>query len=69
MKYAVVVEKLSTNYCAHAPDLPVCVTTGITLDETVANMRLAIAAFIESCHADGTPVPEATTHAFELEVA
>lgn len=69
MKYAVVVEKLSRNYCAHVPDLPVCVTTGATLEETVENMRDAISLYIGNCHRHGNPVPEPTTRAIELDVA
>lgn len=69
MKYAVVIEKLPRNYCAHVPDLPVCVTTGVTLEETIGNMRDAIATYIASCEDRGIPVPEPTTHAVELDVA
>jgi predicted RNase H-like HicB family nuclease len=69
VKYAVVIEKLSNNYCAHVPDLPVCVTTGATVEETVSNVRDAIKGYVESCRSHGDPVPQPTTLAFELEVA
>ncbi|HET6895611.1 MAG TPA: type II toxin-antitoxin system HicB family antitoxin [Candidatus Baltobacteraceae bacterium] len=69
MKYAVVVEKLTKNYCAHVPDLPVCVTTGATLEETIENIRDAIAGYIDSCREHGDPIPPPTTRAIELEVA
>lgn len=69
MRYAVVVEKLPSNYCAHAPDLPICVATGVTLDDTIEEMRVAIAAYIASCKRQGDPIPPPTTRAVELDVA
>jgi hypothetical protein len=39
MRFAVIVEKAKNNYSAYAPDLPGCVTTGPTVDETLTNMR------------------------------
>jgi predicted RNase H-like HicB family nuclease len=42
-KYAVVFEKAAHNWAAYVPDLPGCVTTGQTLDET----RRLIAEAIE----------------------
>jgi predicted RNase H-like HicB family nuclease len=69
MKYAVVIEKLADNYCAHVPDLPTCVTTGSTVDETLENTRQAIAAYMHSCRDQGDPIPAPTTRAIELDVA
>lgn len=43
MRYAVVIEQAEGNYSAYVPDLPGCVTTGATLEETVRYMREAIA--------------------------
>jgi predicted RNase H-like HicB family nuclease len=39
MRYTVIIEKSENNYGAWAPDLPGCVTTGATVNETLANMR------------------------------
>ena len=34
MRYAIVIEKAEDNYGAYVPDLPGCVTTGETIEET-----------------------------------
>src|SRR5436190_7529858 len=41
-KYAVIFEQAETNWAAYVPDLPGCVTTGRTLEETERNIREAI---------------------------
>ena len=69
MKYAVVIEKLEHNFCAHVPDLPVCVTTGQTLEEVRVNLREAVALYVEVCREYGDLVPEPTTRVEELDVA
>lgn len=61
MRYAVVFEKSSTGYAAYVPDLPGCVTTGKTKDETEQLIREAIEFHIESLREHGEPVPEPTT--------
>lgn len=33
MRYAIVLEKTATNYCAYVPDLPACLATDATLEE------------------------------------
>ncbi len=49
-----------SNYSAWSPDLLGCVATGDTLDQTVAEMREAIAFHLQGLAADGDPVPEPT---------
>ena len=61
MKYAVVFEKTSTGYSAYVPDLPGCITTGKTRDETEQLIREAIEFHIESLREHGEPVPQPTT--------
>lgn len=56
--YTVVVEKARNNYSAYVPDLPGCITTGKTIDETIANMHEAIAAHLEAMEELGIPIPE-----------
>ena len=41
-RYLVLVEKAKNNYSAYAPDLPGCITTGRTPEETLKNMKGAI---------------------------
>ena len=61
MKYAVVFEKSSTGYAAYVPDLPGCVTTGKTKEETEHLIREAIEFHLESLREHGEPVPQPTT--------
>ncbi len=47
-----------SNYSAWSPDLPGCVATGGTLEETEREMRSAIAFHLEGLVADVETVPE-----------
>ena len=47
MKYLIIIEKSDTGYSAYSPDLPGCVSTGSTPDETEQNMREAIEFHID----------------------
>jgi len=69
MQFAVIVEKSENNYGAWAPDLPGCVTTGQTVEETLANMREAIEFHLDGMREDGEPIPEPTSLAALVEVA
>jgi predicted RNase H-like HicB family nuclease len=67
-KYAVIFERAEANWAAYVPDLPGCVTTGKTLDETERNIREAISGHIETLREFGEAVPEPTSIAREIEV-
>jgi predicted RNase H-like HicB family nuclease len=54
---------------AYVPDLPGCVTTGQTLEETKRLIAEAIAFHIEGLQLHGFPVPPPSTRADEIEVA
>ena len=56
-RYLIVIEKAKGNYAAFSPDLPGCVTTGKTVEETKRNMQEAIRGHIECLRAYGQPVP------------
>ena len=64
MKYAVVIEKGSTSFGAHVPDLPGCVAAAETRDEVCTLIREAIELYIEALEEDGLTVPE--PHSYEL---
>ena len=57
MKYVVVFEQTPNNWAAYVPDLPGCVATGDTREETEALIREAIALHVESLLAHNEPVP------------
>ena len=69
MQYTIVIEQSPANYAAYAPDLPGCIATGTTRDETVDEMRRAIQFHIESLRAHGDPVPEPQSTATVVDVA
>ena len=68
-RYAVIFEQAETNWAAYVPDLPGCVTTGKTLEETERNVREAISGHLRTLREFGEPVPEPTSVAREVEVA
>lgn len=69
MQYTIIIEQAGNNFSAYAPDLPGCITTGQTKEETLRNMREAIEFHLEGLREDGEPVPEPTTTAAVIEVA
>jgi predicted RNase H-like HicB family nuclease len=68
MKYPIIIEKADNNYSAYCPDLPGCVATGKTPDETVKRMREAIEYHLAGLTEDGLPVPEPATTVEYVEV-
>lgn len=68
MKYTIIIEKAPNNYAAYAPDLPGCIATGETREETVEEMRQAIELHIENLRLHGEPVPQPQTTAAVVEV-
>ncbi len=69
MRYAIVIEKGKDNYSAYVPDLPGCVSTGLTVDEVEANIKDAISFHIDGLKEDSLPTPESTTICEYIETA
>ena len=59
-RYLVLVEKAKNNYSAYAPDLPGCITTGRTPEETLKNMKGAISLHLEGMLRDNDSIPPAS---------
>ena len=57
MKYRIVVEKTETGFSAYSPDVPGCVTTGATKEETEENMKEAVTFHVEGLQQEGLSVP------------
>ncbi len=57
LQYPVVIERAKKNYAAFCPDLPGCVATGHTLEETLTNMERAIEIHLKGLREDGLPIP------------
>ena len=55
------------NFCAHAPILLGCVSTGATLSEIKKNFKDALEFHIETSLEDGEPIPEVFNGEYELE--
>ena len=62
-RFLVVIETAGENFSAYSPDLPGCVATGATREETERNMYEAIQLHIEGMIEDGEPIPESTAFA------
>jgi predicted RNase H-like HicB family nuclease len=69
MRYAVIIEKAESNFSAYVPDLPGCVATGASLEDTEFSIREAIALHVQGMREDGLPVPMPTTVVEYCELA
>ena len=69
MRYAIVIEKATKNYSAYVPDLPGCVATGATLEETEQLIREAIEFHLSGLRDDGAPIPQPSSQVDYVDVA
>ncbi len=69
MRYAIVIEDAGNNFSAYVPDLPGCVATGKTLEETERTIREAIEFHIEGLKEDDLLIPKASSRVEYVEVA
>ena len=67
-RFAVVFERAERNWAAYVPDLPGCITTGQTLEETRRNIREAIELHLEAMQLVGEPVPAPSTEVELVEI-
>lgn len=68
MRYAIVIERAENNYSAYVPDLPGCVATGATVEETETQIREAIEFHIAGLREDGAPVPQPSSRVDYVDV-
>ena len=69
LRYAVIFEKGARSCSAYTPDLPGCITTGKTLEETEKLMREAVEFHLEGMREHGEAIPEPTIIAKDIFVA
>jgi predicted RNase H-like HicB family nuclease len=69
MKYAIVIERAGSSYSAYVPDLPGCIATGATVEETRKTIAEAVAFHLEGMREGGEAIPPATTICEYLAVA
>lgn len=67
-RFLIVIEKANGNYSAYSPDLPGCVATGATREETEGNMYKAIEMHIKGLLEDNLPIPESNSFAEYLAI-
>lgn len=68
LKYAVIFERAENNWAAYVPDLPGCITTGKTLEETERNIQEAIRGHIRTLREFGERVTDPVSLAKEIDV-
>jgi predicted RNase H-like HicB family nuclease len=56
--YLIVLEPSKTGYAAFSPDVPGCVATGRTVEQTLSEMRSALVFHFEALTESGEPLPE-----------
>jgi predicted RNase H-like HicB family nuclease len=66
-KVLVEIEFTGGNYCAHAPILLGCVSTGRTLEEMKENIKEAINFHVEGSLKNGDSIPDVFKGKYELE--
>jgi predicted RNase H-like HicB family nuclease len=69
VRYAIVIEAAGDNFSAYVPDLPGCIATGSTVQETEREIREAIEFHLEGLRADNLPIPPASSRVDYVEVA
>ncbi len=69
-RFTIVIEPCEEGgYFAYCPALPGCHVEGETYEETLAEMRRSIDAFLEDYIADGEPIPQDEVTVTSLKVA
>ena len=68
-RFLIIIEKTNGNYSAYSPDLPGCIATGKTREETERNMHEAVEMHVQGMIEDKVPVPESVSLAEYIAVA
>jgi len=68
IKYPVILERAQDNFSAYSPDLPGCVATGATVEETLVRMKEAIRLHIQGLKKEGYAIPEPSTEIKYIEI-
>jgi predicted RNase H-like HicB family nuclease len=69
MRYAVVIEQSETGFSAFVLDVPGCVATGSTVEETKVAIREALEFHLDDMRQDDTPIPQPTSRVDYVEIA
>ena len=63
---SVILEKTDAGYSAYLPDLPGCISTGMTIADIKNNIKEAIDLHIEGIRIENMPIPERFDGEFDL---
>lgn len=69
MKYLIDIEQTETGFSAYSPDMPGCIATGRTREETEREMREAIEFHLDGLRSQGEPIPQPSSSASFVDVA
>jgi predicted RNase H-like HicB family nuclease len=67
-RYLIVIENAGRNYSAYSPDLPGCIATGSTVEQTRKKMEGAVEFHVEGLREDGLPIPPPSSVADYVEI-
>lgn len=56
--YAAFIAPTNTGFSAHVPDLPGCIATGRTRQQTLERMTKATEMHLQAMRDDGDPIPQ-----------
>ncbi len=59
--YLIIIEKQQNNYSAYCPDVPGCIATGDSVEQTRKNFLEALQFHFEGLKEDGLPIPAPTS--------
>jgi predicted RNase H-like HicB family nuclease len=68
-RFLVVIEPTDTGFSAYSPDIPGCVATGATREETEQKMHEAIPFHVDGLREDRLSIPESRSFAEYMAVA
>ncbi len=69
VRYTIIIETAKGNFSAYCPDLPGCIATGRTKEETIKNIRESIIFHLEGLKREKLAIPEPSTQATYVEVS
>lgn len=67
--YTVIFEQGESNWAAYVPDLPGCISTGKTIEDTERNIQEAIEGHLRTLREFGDPIPRPTSVAKAINVS
>lgn len=57
-KYLIVIERGKTGFSTYSPDVPGCIATGRTFNQTIENMKSALAFHLRGLIEEGEEIPK-----------